>query len=108
MLDKQRYLVGDQMTEADIRLFTTLIRFDPVYFGHFKCNLKALRDYPNLYAYMRELYQIPAIRSTVDFEHCKNHYYQSHTQINPTGVVPMGPIQNLDEPHGRDVKFASK
>lgn len=102
-LSKNRYLVGNQLTLADIRLFVTLIRFDPVYVCHFKTNKKRLFDYPNLSAFTRELYQIPAIRSTVDFEHIKKHYFCSHPTINPFGIVPAGPdLSYLDEPHGRD------
>ena len=92
-LEGQRYLMGHQITEADWRLFTTLIRFDPVYVGHFKCNLKRLIDYPNLRAYTKDLYQQPGIAETVNMFHIKNHYYGSHTSINPSGVVPIGPIQ---------------
>ena len=101
-LSTQRYLMGDRLTEADWRLFTTLIRFDPVYVGHFKCNIRRLVDYPNLWAYVRELYQIPGIADTVNMAHIKGHYYQSHTMINPTGVVPVGPVINYAEPHGRE------
>ena len=101
-LADNRYIAGDVLTEADIRLFTTLIRFDPVYFGHFKCNVRQIKDYPELSAYMREIYQLPGVRETVDITHIKAHYYRSHRTINPTGVVPMGPEQNLDTPHGRD------
>jgi putative glutathione S-transferase len=93
--------MGEQLTEADWRLFTTLIRFDAVYVGHFKCNLKRIVDYPNLYGYLRELYQIEGIAETIHFDHIKGHYYQSHTMINPTGVVPLGPILDLDKPHQR-------
>ncbi|MEM8950391.1 MAG: glutathione S-transferase family protein [Pseudomonadota bacterium] len=100
-LDGQRYLVGDAVTEADWRLFTTLVRFDPVYVGHFKCNLKRLIDYPNLAAYARELYQWPGVAETVDFDHIKKHYYASHTSINPTGIVPKGPFMDWTSPHGR-------
>lgn len=85
------YLVGNQLTEADIRLFTTLVRFDPVYFGHFKCNLKALVDYPNLWNYTKRIYNHAGIAETVDFDHIKQHYYGSHKTINPTGIVPVGP-----------------
>lgn len=106
-LSIHRYLAGDRLTEADWRLFTTLIRFDPVYHGHFKCNLKMLKDYPNLWAYTRELYHVPGIRQTVFFDHIKGHYYESHLMINPTGIVPKGPILDLDLPHGRDKQFAS-
>lgn len=91
ILSQSRYLCGDQPTEADWRLFTTLVRFDPVYVGHFKCNLRRLADYPNLSAYVRDLYQIPGIADTVNMQHIKGHYYQSHDTINPTGVVPVGP-----------------
>lgn len=101
-LGEQRYLVGERITEADWRLFTTLIRFDPVYFGHFKCNFKRIVDYPNLYGYLCELYQIPGIAETVDFAHIKRHYYYSHTMINPTQVVPMGPVIDLTVDHKRD------
>lgn len=97
----QRYLVGNTLTEADWRLFTTLIRFDPVYVGHFKCNLKRIEDYPVLSAYIRDLYQTTGIAETVNFDHIKRHYYFSHTMINPTQVVPAGPIMYLDAVHGR-------
>ena len=100
-LSGQRYLVGDRLTEADWRLFTTLIRFDPVYVGHFKCNLRRLVDYPALWAYTRELYQHPGIAETVNFHHIKHHYYGSHGSINPTGMVPLGPVIDYTEPHGR-------
>ncbi len=92
------YLVGEQLTEADIRLFTTLVRFDPVYFGHFKCNKRALVDYPALWRYTRTLYQHPVFRPTVDFSHIKGHYYGSHPWINPNGIVPIGPDLDFDEP----------
>jgi putative glutathione S-transferase len=101
-LSTRRYLCGDVLTEADWRLFTTLVRFDPVYVGHFKCNLKRIVDYPNLWGYTRELYQMPGIKETVDMMHIKNHYYQSHDGINPTGIVPKGPVIDFDEPHDRD------
>jgi putative glutathione S-transferase len=94
-LDSRRYLLGDRVTEADWRLFTTLIRFDAVYYGHFKCNLKRLVDYPNLWRYTRELYQWPGVASTVNFDHIKQHYYRSHPSINPNGIVPVGPILDL-------------
>ena len=100
-LSRQRYLVGDRLTEADWRLFTTLVRFDPVYVGHFKCNLRRIVDYPNLWAYTRELYQMPGIAETVHMGHIKRHYYGSHGTINPTGIVPKGPVLDLGEPHGR-------
>ncbi|MBB3998162.1 glutathione S-transferase family protein [Aureimonas pseudogalii] len=101
-LGRQRYLVGSRVTEADWRLFTTLIRFDPVYVGHFKCNRQRIADYPNLSAYMRELYQWPGVAETTDFHHIKHHYYESHGTINPTRIVPLGPEQDLAVPHGRD------
>ena len=101
LLASQRYLAGNRITEADWRLFTTLVRFDPVYVGHFKCNLRRLVDYPNLWAYTRELYQIPGVAETVDFHHIKHHYYGSHRSVNPTGIVPIGPAIDWLEPHGR-------
>ncbi|MFO1350709.1 MAG: glutathione S-transferase family protein [Gammaproteobacteria bacterium] len=100
-LARQRYLTGARITEADWRLFTTLVRFDPVYVGHFKCNRKRLVDYPNLWAYARDLYQQPRIAATVHFDHIKKHYYMSHRNINPTGIVPVGPDVDFSEPHGR-------
>jgi putative glutathione S-transferase len=100
-LGRNRYLVGDRITEADWRLFTTLVRFDSVYVGHFKCNRNRIADLPNLSGYLRELYQLPGVRDTVNFAHIKEHYYRSHTTINPTGIVPMGPTLDLDAPHGR-------
>lgn len=100
-LGEQRYLAGDRVTEADWRLFTTLVRFDAVYVGHFKCNYRRISDYPNLSGYLRELYQYPGIADTVDFGHIKRHYYASHTNINPTGIVPVGPVLDLEAPHGR-------
>ncbi|CAO3427920.1 glutathione S-transferase family protein [Azospirillum argentinense] len=101
-LGGQRYLLGNRQTEVDWRLFTTLVRFDAVYVGHFKCNLRRIADYPNLSGYLRDLYQVPGVAETVDFHHIKRHYYASHTMINPTGVVPKGPALDLDAPHGRD------
>ena len=95
LLGKQAYLVGDNITEADWRLFTTLIRFDPVYYGHFKCNLKHVYEYPNIWRYTKELYNWPGVAETVDFRHIKEHYYRSHKTINPTGVVPKGPVLDL-------------
>ncbi|WP_435004509.1 glutathione S-transferase family protein [Xanthomonas arboricola] len=100
-LGQQRYLCGDRLTEADWRLFTTLVRFDAVYVGHFKCNLRRIADYPQLSGYLRELYQMPGIAETVNFQHIKHHYYQSHDMINPTGIVPLGPVLDLQAPHGR-------
>lgn len=101
-LSRQRYLTGERITEADWRLFTTLVRFDAVYVGHFKCNLKRLVDYPNLWAWTRELYQIPGIAETVNRAHIKDHYYRSHRTINPAGIVPAGPEIDFTKPHGRD------
>jgi len=100
-LSQARYLVGEQPTEADWRLFTTLVRFDAVYHGHFKCNIRRLVDYPNLWAYTRELYQWPGIAATVNLSHIKRHYYMSHRQINPTGVVPLGPTIDFNAPSHR-------
>ncbi|KMO29231.1 glutathionyl-hydroquinone reductase YqjG [Methylobacterium variabile] len=100
-----RYLMGDRLTEADIRLFTTLVRFDPVYVGHFKCNLRRIADYPNLAPYLRDLYQTPGVAPTVDLTHIKRHYYESHPTINPTGIVPLGPVLDYDAPHGRAERF---
>jgi putative glutathione S-transferase len=102
LLATRRYLCGDCLTEADWRLFTTLARFDAVYVGHFKCNLRRLVDYPNLWAYARELYQHPGVAATTNFTHIKRHYYQSHRQINPSGVVPVGPDLDFLAPHGRE------
>lgn len=101
LLGKQQYLTGTQITEADWRLFTTLIRFDAVYVGHFKCNKRRIKDYSNLYNFMLELYQWPGIAETVNFEHIKQHYYYSHTEINPTQIVPKGPEQDLTKSHNR-------
>ena len=100
-LSKQRYLAGDAITEADWRLFTTLIRFDAVYFGHFKTNLRRVADYPNLWGYTRELYQVPGVADTVNMTHIKHHYYGSHESINPSRVVPLGPFIDFLVPHGR-------
>ncbi len=100
-LSRQRWLVGDQQTEADWRLFTTLVRFDAVYFGHFKCNLRRIVDYPNLSNYLRDLYQTPGIAETVNFDHIKRYYYGSHRRINPTGIVPLGPALDLAAAHDR-------
>ncbi len=100
-LGRQRWLLGERLTEADWRLFTTLCRFDPVYHGHFKCNLRRLIDYPNLWSYTRELYQWPGVSATVDFEHIKQHYYRSHHGINPNGIVPVGPILDFAAPPTR-------
>jgi len=100
-LARQRYLAGDRLTEADWRLFTTLVRFDAVYHGHFKCNLRRLADYPNLWAYTRELYQLPGVAATVDLHHIKHHYYESHPTVNPRGIVPKGPAIDFAAPHDR-------
>jgi len=100
-LGNHRYLAGEYLTEADVRLFTTLIRFDAVYYSHFKCNLRRIADYPNLSNWLREMYQWPGLAETVDFEHIKGHYYASHRTINPTGIVPKGPLQVFDAQHDR-------
>jgi putative glutathione S-transferase len=100
-LSKQRWLVGDQITEADWRLFTTLVRFDPVYVGHFKCNLRRIADYPALSHYLRDLYQQPGIGDTVNLMHIKHHYYRSHPTINPSRIVPVGPLIDYSAPHNR-------
>ena len=100
-LGEQRYLAGEYLSEADWRLFTTLIRFDAVYYGHFKCNLRRIEDYPHLSNWLRELYQWPGVAATVDFEHIKGHYYASHRTINPTGIVPKGPALDLSRGHDR-------
>lgn len=99
----RRYLMGDTITEADVRLFTTLVRFDPVYHGHFKCNRNRLTDMPVLWAYARDLFQTPGFGDTVDFEQIKAHYYVVHEDINPTRIVPAGPdLANWLDPHGRE------
>ena len=100
-LADQRYLLGDTITEADWRLFTTLVRFDAVYVGHFKCNIRRIVDYPNLWGYLRDLYQVPGIAETVNIEHIKAHYYTSHANINPTRIIPVGPLLDFNEPHDR-------
>ena len=96
LLSRQRFLCGDVLTEADWRLFTTLVRFDLVYYGHFKCNIRRLVDYPAIWSYTRKLYQMPRIKDTVNFDHIKRHYYQSHRQIDPTGIVPSGPVLDFN------------
>ena len=101
VLGRRRYLCGGGITEADWSFFATLVRFDPVYYGHFKCNLRRIMDYPNLWGYLKDLYGQPGVAETVDFGHIKRHYYRSHEGINPTRIVPNGPILNLDEPHDR-------
>lgn len=105
ILGQHRYLIGDQLTEADIRLWTTLVRFDPVYVTHFKCDKHRISDYLNLYGFLRDIYQMPGIAETVDFAHIRNHYYRSHKTINPTGIISVGPAQDLNEPHGREERF---
>jgi putative glutathione S-transferase len=101
-LAHQRYLFGSQPLESDWRFFVTLVRFDPVYYGHFKCNLRRIADYPNLYGYLRDLYQIDGVAETVDFDHIKRHYYATQNEINPTRIVPIGPLMDLTAPHGRE------
>jgi putative glutathione S-transferase len=105
-LSGQRYLAGRQLTEADWRLFTTLVRFDAVYYSHFKCNLRRIVDYANLSGYLRDLYQVPGVAETVSIDHIKRHYYGSHRHINPTGIVPHGPALDFSAPHDRE-RFAS-
>jgi putative glutathione S-transferase len=100
-LSSERYLVGARITEADWRLFTTLIRFDAVYYGHFKCNLHRIEDYPNLSNYLRDLFQVPGIAATVNLDHIKRHYYGSHRRLNPSGIVPVGPALDFSAPHDR-------
>lgn len=101
-LAKRRYLVAPHPVESDWRAFVTLIRFDAVYYGHFKCNLRRIIDYPNLWGYVRDLYQIPGVAETVNFDHIKRHYYYTHDDINPTRIVPIGPLMDLESPHGRE------
>ncbi|GAA0595223.1 glutathione S-transferase family protein [Craurococcus roseus] len=101
-LADRRFLMGHALTEADIRLWTTLVRFDPVYVGHFKCNIRRLVDMPNLWAYARDIYQTPGVAGTVNFEHIKRHYHESHRTVNPTGIVPLGPVLDFAAPHGRE------
>ena len=105
-LSSQRFLLGNRITEADWRLFTTLIRFDSVYYSHFKTNLRRIFDYPELYGYTCDLYQQPGIKQTVNFEHIKQHYFYSHETINPTRVVPVGPELNFKIPHQREERFS--
>ncbi|MDP5218171.1 glutathione S-transferase family protein [Ruegeria sp. 2205SS24-7] len=106
-LSRNRYLMGEQLTEADWRLFTTLIRFDPVYHLHFKCNRTRLVDYPNLWAYTRELYQWPGVAQTVNMDHIVRHYHYSHDSINPHRIIPTNPVLDYDAPHGRDQRPAA-
>ena len=101
VLTKQRFLLGDEMTEADVCLFTTLVRFDPVYVGHFKCNLRPIASYPALSGYLRDVYQTPGVAGTCRLDHIKQHYYRSHPHINPSRIVPKGPELHLDAPHDR-------
>lgn len=101
LLGERRYVAGDRMTLADWRLFTTLVRFDAVYHGHFKCNARKLVEHPNVWAYTRELFQVPGVAATVDLDHITRHYYVTHTSINPTGIVPIGPVLDFEAPHGR-------
>ncbi|WP_440090228.1 glutathione S-transferase family protein [Pseudomonas fragariae (ex Marin et al. 2024)] len=102
LLGEKRYLAGEHLTEADVRLFTTIVRFDAVYYSHFKCNQRRIADYPNISNWLRELYQWPGIAETVNFEHIKGHYYASHRTINPTGIIPKGPALNLQSSHDRE------
>jgi len=101
-LAQRRYLCGAQPTEADLRLLPTLLRFDLVYHGHFKCNLRRLVDYPNLWAYTRDMVQLPGVPATFNAEHAKRHYYESHRTLNPSGIVPLGPLIDFAAPHGRE------
>jgi putative glutathione S-transferase len=105
-LSGQRYLVGSGITEADWRLFTTLVRFDAVYYSHFKCNLRRIIDYPNLSNYLRDLYQQAGVAATVNMDHIKRHYYGSQRHVNPTGIVPLGPQLDFLAPHDRN-RFAN-
>jgi putative glutathione S-transferase len=102
VLGQQRYLCGNQLTEADVCMFTTLLRFDAVYYGHFKCNLRRIVDYPNLWNYLKDFYQQPGVKQTCNLDHIKQHYYKSHPQVNPTRIVPKGPMIDFDAPHDRD------
>ncbi|WP_337262687.1 MULTISPECIES: glutathione S-transferase family protein [unclassified Serratia (in: enterobacteria)] len=105
ILDQHRYLTGDRLTEADLRLWTTLVRFDPVYVTHFKCDQRRISDYPNLYGFLRDIYQMPGMAETVNMAHIRHHYYRSHATINPHGIISLGPTQDLNAPHGRDRHF---
>ncbi|WP_075182690.1 glutathione S-transferase family protein [Pantoea sp. 1.19] len=105
LLGQQRYLTGAQLTEADLRLWTTLVRFDPVYVSHFKCDRYRLSDYPNLSGFLRDLWQTPGLAETVNMSHIRHHYFRSHTHINPTGIIPIGPAIDWDRPHDRDARF---
>ncbi|MGJ3253561.1 MAG: glutathione S-transferase family protein [Elainellaceae cyanobacterium] len=108
VLDRQRFLCGDRLTEADLCMFTTLFRFDAVYYVHFKCNLRRIVDYPNLWGYLRDLYQHPGVKDTCNLDHIKRHYYKSHTNVNPTGLVPKGPIIDFEQDHERDRPFSAQ
>ena len=101
-LTDRRYLLGERLTETDLRLFTTLIRFDAVYHGHFKCNARKITEYPALWGWLRDVYQVPGVASTVDFDHIKRHYHLTHERLNPAGLVPKGPVLELDTAHGRE------
>ena len=101
ILARSRYLTGSELTEADVRLFTTLVRFDAVYVTHFKCNLRRIVDFPNLWGYTRDIFQSTGVAETVDMSHIKTHYFVSHRQINPAGIIPDGPALDFDSPHGR-------
>jgi len=107
-LSERRFLLGSAITEADWRLFVTLVRFDAVYVGHFKCNLRRIDDYPNLSGYLRDLYQQPGIADTVNLDHIKRHYYMTHPQLNPTRIVPRGPLLDLGSPHGRELLASAR
>jgi len=105
ILANSGYLTGDRLTLADIRLFTTLVRFDKVYYVHFKCNGRAIADYPNMWGYVREIYQMPGVKETINFDQMVKSYFMSHKHVNPNSIVPLGPLDlNFDEPHGRDKK----
>ncbi len=106
ILGQQRWLTGSQLTEADLRLWTTLIRFDPVYVTHFKCDRYRLSDFPHLSGFLRDIYQMPGIADTVNLEHIRHHYYRSHKQINPSGIISLGPLTDWDQPHQRDRLFS--
>ncbi len=105
VLGTQRYMCGDVMTEADVAMFTTCLRFDLVYYAHFKCNVRRMQDYPNLWGFVRDVYQMPAVRPTCNLEHIKVHYYWSQENVNPTRIVPRGPTLPLDAPHDRATRF---
>lgn len=107
-LSKRRYLCGATLTEADLALYVTLIRFEPVYYSHFKCNLRSLREFPNLWGWLKDLYQTAGVAETTSIEQIKKHYYGSQREINPTGIVPVGPMLDLNSPHGREVSLTAK